>query len=188
MTKQEDCLEFQDRHQWRSWLEENHAGKPVAWLVIYKKKYHDQGLALADAVEEALCYGWIDGKLKSLDEKRFALRFTPRAADSVWSVSNIQRVGKMNREGKMRPAGEQKVIEAKENGQWEAAIRRERVDIIPKDLEAELRKDAGALAAYRALPDSRKKQYIYWLQSAKQEQTRRRRVQKILDQILGSLS
>ena len=186
MTDQKDCLEFQDRYQWRSWLEENYAREPVAWLVIYKKKYHDQGLALDEAVEEALCYGWIDGKLESLDEKRFALRYTPRAANSVWSMSNIQRVERLTQAGKMTPAGEQKVIEARESGQWEAALRRERVDIIPRDLDTELRKTRGALAAYRALPDSRKKQYIYWLQSAKQEQTRRQRVQKILEQILGS--
>ena len=87
-------------------------------------------------------------------------------------------------EGKMTDAGLLKINQAKENGEWQAAIRREQVDIIPEELESELRKKKGALTAYRALPDSRKKQYIYWLQSAKREETKQRRIQKIVNEVL----
>jgi len=179
-----DYLEFEHRDHWRNWLEKNHAVEPRAWLVIHRKGYKDLGVVLEEAVEEALCYGWIDGKLKSIDEMRFALRFSPRAENSIWSISNIRRVEKLTAEGRMTRAGLLKVVEARENGEWDAAIRREQVDIIPADLEAELIKIDGALDAYRAIPDSHKKRYIYWLQSAKREPTRRRRILRIIDQIL----
>lgn len=185
MTSPTNCLEFERRDQWRRWLEKNHTTEIEAWLILYKKKYRDQGLTLAEAIEEALCFGWIDGKLKSLDEKRYRLRYSPRTITSIWAMSNIRRVEKLIAEGKMTEAGYQKIAEAKENGEWDAAIRREQVDIIPKDLEIELQKVDGGLSAYRSLPDSRKKQYIYWLQSAKRDETKQRRIQKIIEEVLS---
>jgi uncharacterized protein YdeI (YjbR/CyaY-like superfamily) len=180
-----DCLEFEHRYQWRRWLKNYHSTEPEAWLIVYKKKYEEQGLKLDEAIEEALCFGWIDGKLKSLDRKRYMLRFSPRTATSIWAVSNIKRVEKLIAEGKMAEAGYRKIAEAKANGEWDAAIRREQVDIIPKDLESALRKVDGAITAYQLLPNSQKKRYIYWLQSAKREETKQRRIQKIVDEVLG---
>lgn len=185
MNGSPNYLEFSDRDQWREWLETNHATGPEAWLVIYKSKYRDLGLTLDEAVEEALCFGWIDGVLNPLDERCYALRFSPRTANSIWSMSNIRRVEKLIALGKMRQAGRLKIVEAKETGAWDAAIRRERVDVIPEGLEKALRKHAGALAAYRALPDSRKKQYIYWLQTAKRDDTVQRRIRKIVAEVLN---
>ena len=184
MVRPTNCLEFANRDQWRTWLEDHHATETEAWLILCKKKYQDQGLTLDEAVEEALCFGWIDGTLRSLDEKRYALRYSPRRRNSIWSMRNIKRVEKLLAEGKVTKAGKLKIAEAKENGEWEAAIRREQVDIIPKELEIALRKKGGAISAYRALPDSRKKHYIYWLQSAKREETKRRRIQKIVGDVL----
>jgi uncharacterized protein YdeI (YjbR/CyaY-like superfamily) len=185
MAKPKNPLEFQDRNKWRAWLEVNHATKREAWLLIYKKKYQDLGLDLEEAVEEALCFGWIDGTLKSLDERRYALRFSPRTKNSIWSLSNIQRVEKLMSEGRMTDAGMLKVAEAKANGEWDAAIRREQVDSIPQDLENALREREGALSLYKALPASRKKQYIYWLQSAKRAETKQCRIQKIVAEVLN---
>ena len=181
-----DHLEFNHRDQWRAWLESNHSIAKEAWLVLYKAKFQDQGLALEAAIEEALCFGWIDGTLRSLDERRFLLRFSPRTRKSVWSMSNIERVAKLSSEGKMTAAGLSTVAEAKERGEWEAAIRREQVDLIPEDLERALREKSGALRAYRSLPASRKKQYLYWLQDAKREDTRRRRIAKIVREVFHS--
>lgn len=178
-------LEFDNRDQWRTWLAQNHAAETEAWLILFKKKYRNQGLALDEAVEEALCFGWIDGTLNSLDGKRYALRFSPRRPDSLWSISNIRRAEALTAEGKMTPAGLSKIVEAKENGQWEAAIRREQVEEIPAALASALAEQPEALAAYRALPDSRKKQYIYWLQSAKREETKQSRIRKIVAEVLG---
>jgi len=167
-------------------LETNHATDTEAWLVIFKKKYRDLGLTLDEAVEEALCFGWIDGVLNPLDERCYALRFSPRTPYSIWSMSNIRRVEKLTAQGKMTEAGSLRIAEAKENGEWDAAIRREQVDLIPEELESALRNHAGALSAYQALPDSRKKQYIYWLQTAKREETKHRRIHKIVDEVLKS--
>ena len=185
MAKPTNPLEFEDRDQWRSWLEDNHPTEREAWLLIYKKVYKDLGLALEEAVEEALCFGWIDGTLRTLDERCYALRFSPRTQNSIWSMSNIQRVEKLTAEGKMTHAGILKIAEAKANGEWEAAIRREQVDSLPQDLEKALREAEGALPAYQSLPASRKKQYIYWLQSAKRAGTRQRRIQKIVEEVLN---
>jgi len=184
MVSSEELLEFEQQSQWRRWLEKHHAVETEAWLLLYKKKYQDQGLSLDEAIEEALCFGWIDGKLKSLDEKRYVLRFSPRTVRSIWSMSNIRRVGKLISEGKMTEAGKRKIAEAEENGEWEAAIRREQVDRIPEELESALRKVDGGLTAYQALPASRKKTYIFWLQSAKREETKQSRIQEILEEIL----
>jgi uncharacterized protein YdeI (YjbR/CyaY-like superfamily) len=184
MASSEEYLEFENRNHWRQWLEKQHAVETEAWLKLYKKKYQDQGLSLDGAIEEALCFGWIDGKLKSLDEKCYVLRFSPRTAKSIWSMSNIRRVEKLIEEDRMTAAGEQKIAEAKANGEWESAIRREQVDIIPKALESALRKIDGGITTYQALPASRKKTYLYWLQSAKRAETKLSRIQKILAEVL----
>jgi uncharacterized protein YdeI (YjbR/CyaY-like superfamily) len=183
MKKPVKCLEFGSREQWRTWLTNHHATQTQAWLIIYKKKFSALGITLGEAVEEALCFGWIDSTMNSLDEKRYALRFSPRKSQSIWSMGNIRRAEKLIAEGKMTEAGQQKIEEAKANVEWDATIRREQVDVIPEALEAALRQHEGALAAYRALPDSRKKQYIYWLQRAKREETKQRRIQKIVDEL-----
>jgi uncharacterized protein YdeI (YjbR/CyaY-like superfamily) len=180
-----DPIAFQERCQWRAWLEENHQLEPDAWLLIHKRAYEDRGLGLAEAVEEALCFGWIDSHMKSLDEKTYVLRFSPRTGASIWSMSNIQRVEQLIQEGRMTDAGLQKIAEAKESGQWAAAIRREQVDVIPDVLERALEKHEGGVAAYRALPDSRRKQIIYWLQSAKRQETIDRRIQSVVKEVLG---
>jgi uncharacterized protein YdeI (YjbR/CyaY-like superfamily) len=186
MSDSTQYLEFTDRTQWRRWLEMHHAKADEAWLVQYKKAFEESGLGYEPAVEEALCFGWIDGLLRRFDERRYLLRYTPRRPDSIWSMNNIQRVERLIREGRMTEAGLQAIAQAKESGQWQAAIRREQVDIIPPDLEEALDRIEGATAAYHALPDSRKKQFIYWLQTAKRTVTKRRRIDQIVEEVLGA--
>ena len=186
MVEPADCLEFRDRDQWRSWLEANHAQAEEAWLVHYKKGFQEGTLTLGEAVEEALCYGWIDSTLRRVDQRRYALRYSPRRPNSIWSQSNKRRVRRLTREGRMAPAGLAAVAQAKENGQWEAATRREQVDLIPPELEAALRARHGARDAYLALPASRRKQLIHWITSAKRPVTRQRRIAAILEEVAGS--
>ena len=180
MANPTNPLEFQDRDQWCRWLEENHARAAEPWLILVKKPFVGQGLTLDEATDEAICFGWFDSQGKSLDERRFTLRFTPRQANSVWAVSNIRRVEQLSAVGRMTPAGMQAVVEAQVNGQWQAAIRREQVDVVPEELESALRQTPGAREAYLALPPSRRKQLIYLLQSAKTAATRQRRIEKIV--------
>ena len=177
-------LTFADRDQWRSWLEQHHATERDVWVILYKKKYQDLGLVLDQAVEEALCFGWIDSTLKSIDDKHYALRFSSRKRKSPWSMSNINRVKKLIAEGKMTNAGFEKIAAAKENGEWDAAVQREQIDTIPSELLQALEKKEGALAAYKAMNSSRKKQFLYWLHNAKREETKNRRIQKIISEVL----
>ena len=185
MVNQQRLLTFEHRAAWRKWLEEHHRSADEAWLVLYKKGVREAALSLDEAVKEALCFGWIDGKLVSLDEERYSLRFTPRKPNSVWSMSNIRRVEELIGEGLMTEAGLQKVAEARQSGQWEAAIRREEVDVIPPDLEKALRRRKGAIATYRSLPASRKKQLLHWILTAKRSGTRQRRINAILEELVG---
>ena len=178
-------LTFENRDEWRQWLVANHSNEEEAWLVHYKKGAARAGLTYDHGVEEALCFGWIDGKLKSIDSEKFMLRYTPRRHDSVWSYSNVVRVERLIAENKMTDAGLKKVKEAHENGQWDAAIQREQVDVIPPELERVLRRRKGALSAYRGLPPSRKKQYIYWITSAKRVETQQKRIQTIIEEIMS---
>jgi len=185
-TAEPEPLEFADRRAWRDWLASHHKLESEAVLVIHKKDFEAYGMGYEAATEEALCFGWIDGLLKSLDERRYLLRYTPRRRDSIWSVTNMERVERLMRDGLMVEAGLEKITEAKETGQWQAAIRREQVDVIPPQLEEELKRIDGGVESYHALPDSRKKQFIYWLQTAKREDTKRRRIEKIVAEVTGS--
>jgi uncharacterized protein YdeI (YjbR/CyaY-like superfamily) len=186
MVEPTDWLEFRHRHGWRSWLEANHARAGEAWLILYKKGFREGRLTLSEAVEEALCYGWIDSTLRRIDERRYALRYSPRRPNSIWSETNKRRVQRLIRAGRMAPAGLAAVAEARESGQWEAASRREQVDLIPPELERALGAHEGARDAYLALSPSRRKQLIYWITSAKRPATRRRRIEAILEEVVGS--
>jgi uncharacterized protein YdeI (YjbR/CyaY-like superfamily) len=185
MEEELHALEFKTRIAWRSWLEQYHTNVKQAWLYIKRKGANIEGLSLEDAVEEALCFGWIDGTLRPVDEQRYLLRFSPRRRNSVWSVRNIQRVQNLTNLGKMTKAGLEAVEEGKRSGQWQAALDRERTDQIPYELEVALRRRKGAIAAYRKLPDSQKKRYIYWVQSAKRDQTKKKRIEEIIRNVMG---
>ena len=185
MEETSNPLDFVDRLLWRSWLAGHHAVYSEAWLLIQKKRSKVAGMCLDEAVEEALCYGWIDGKLRRRDENSYLLRFSPRKPNSVWSVYNIQRVEKLVNLGLMTDAGLAAVEAGKQSGQWQAALEREDTDEIPPELEAALRQTKGGVEAYRRLPDSQKKQYIYWMQSAKREQTKNKRIEEIIRQVSG---
>ncbi len=178
-------LSFSTRQQWRNWLESHHARATEAWLVLYKKGTRSPSLSIAEAQEEALCFGWIDHMSRSLDRSRFLLRFTPRRAGSIWSMTNIRRVERLTRADLMTPAGLEKVQEARQNGQWQAAIAREQTDRIPAELGKALRRRKGALAGFRGLADSRKKQLLHWFLTAKSEATRQRRLEAILREAAG---
>jgi uncharacterized protein YdeI (YjbR/CyaY-like superfamily) len=178
-------LHFETRGEWRAWLKTHHQRADEAWLVICKKSERPSGLALSEAVEEALCYGWIDGKLQSLDRSHYALRFSPRRRGSIWSLSNIRRVRNLIQTGRMTKAGLAKVFEGRLSGQWDAALEREETQRVPPDLDAALRRRKSALAGYRGLRVSRKKMLLHWLQDARRPETRQRRIRMIVREVAG---
>ncbi len=175
----ERILRFRGRADWRRWLETHHATETEAWVLLSKKAVAG-GLQYEEALEEALCFGWIDGKLRAHDAAGFALRFSPRKPGSPWSESNRDRATRLIRDGRMRPAGLARVEEAKQSGAWASAVRPSRVPRIPRDLTAALRADPGAGSNFRAWGASSRAACIRWVLDAKREGTRARRVRRVV--------
>jgi uncharacterized protein YdeI (YjbR/CyaY-like superfamily) len=168
---------FKHRDDWRAWLAQHHARATELWLMLYKKNSGKPTVSYDEAVEEALCFGWIDGVVKSIDAEKYAIRFSPRRSGSIWSEANKKRVKKMVEQGRMTEIGLAKVNAAKRNGEWDKAARRENPTSIPRELKQALEGNARAQHNFDALPPSQKKMYIYWIAEAKKEETRRRRSQ-----------
>jgi uncharacterized protein YdeI (YjbR/CyaY-like superfamily) len=171
-------LAVASRSQWRAWLAAHHTAAGEAWLTIHKKRSSRPGLRLAEAVEEALCFGWIDGAMHRLDGETFALRFAPRRPGSVWSPANQRRVRRLEAEGRMTEAGAAAVRRAKRSGEWRAAIRRENTADLPQDLRRALAGNKKARENFLRLPPSHKKRYLWWIESAKRTDTRARRIRE----------
>jgi uncharacterized protein YdeI (YjbR/CyaY-like superfamily) len=180
MIRTDKLLYFTNRDEWRAWLEENHATQAEAWLVQYKKHVVTPGVPYEEAVEEALCFGWIDGVMKSIDGDKFALRYSPRKRKSIWSESNKERVKRLTEQGKMTEAGLAKVREAQENGEWEQATLRENPAEFPADLKEALAANEQARQNFEELSPSTQKRFIWWITNARQEATRKRRVEEIV--------
>ena len=165
---------------WRRWLEDHSSVSTGVWLAISKKGAPPGSLRYEQAVEEALCFGWIDGQLQTLDATRFLIWFSPRKPNSIWAESNKRRVRMLIREGRMRPAGLAKVQQAKRNGQWRAATERKDPDVILPLVFRGLARHKGALAQFRSLPPSHRKMFLYWIASAKRDETKQRRIQQLV--------
>ena len=177
-------LYFTGREQWRDWLKAHHTTESEIWLLYYKKHTGKPRIPYDDAVEEALCYGWIDGKVRTIDDERFMQRYTPRQDRSIWSKLNRERAERMIAEGKMTGAGLAKIVAAKASGEWDKAYSSKEPPEMPQELKEALEADGEARALYDALPPSQKLQYLRWVDDAKREETRRRRAQRSAEYIL----
>ncbi|MCW5964904.1 MAG: YdeI/OmpD-associated family protein [Bryobacterales bacterium] len=167
-----------DPAEWRGWLRRNHATAPGIWLVFFKKASGKQGLRYAEAVEEALCWGWIDSKVQSLDEESFRQVFTRRNPTSVWSAVNKRKVDALIREGRMRPPGLAAIELAKGNGAWESLDAVEALEL-PEDLKRLFTQQPEVAAKFHALAKSKRKGILYWLLAAKRSSTRETRLAAI---------
>jgi len=165
-------LYVEDRNQWRAWLEANSQSTPGVWLLFYKKDTGRPSVAYEDSVEEAVCFGWIDGKIKNLDQMRFARLFTPRKTKSQWSGINIERARRMIKEGKMTAAGS-KVFDPR--NQTPALATK-----LPASLEERFRKHETAWENFTHFPLSYQRMTIGWVASAKQEATQLHRLQQLI--------
>ena len=172
--------DFLDREEWRKWLEENHSSKKEIWVIIHKKKSGKEGLRYKEAVEEAICFGWIDSKMQSIDEIRFRQRFSPRKRNGIWSKNNKERAEKMIQIGKMKKAGFETVNEAKRNGKWNTAYSSKIPLIVPKDLSIALKEKELAGMKFNEFSNSTKLRYIYWVESARNNETRRKRIIEVV--------
>jgi uncharacterized protein YdeI (YjbR/CyaY-like superfamily) len=173
-------LEFSDIQEWHKWLEKNHDKESEAWLVIYKKQSKQSGLKYDEALMEALCFGWIDGKMKTIDDDRFILRFSPRKSNSVWSQINKDKAEKLISQGQMTEAGLARIDEAKKNGSWDGAYTNRIREEIPPDLKKALMGNIIARDNFGHFANSYRNMYIGWITSAKTEPTRKKRVAEVV--------
>lgn len=177
-------VRFATRQDWREWLVAHHATSPGVFVVYPKKASGLTGPTYEDLIEEALCFGWIDGTLRPVDDLRTSLYFCPRRRGGIWAASNKARVERLRAAGLMTPAGEAVIARAIDDGSWTILDRSEAL-LLPDELQAALDARAGAHAAFDALAPSMRKQLIYHVDSAKRPETRARRAAAIADDLDG---
>ncbi|MBN2334567.1 YdeI/OmpD-associated family protein [Candidatus Bathyarchaeota archaeon] len=172
---------FLGKDEWRHWLSMNHAAENEAWVVIQKVKSPNQGLRYEEAVDEAMCHGWIDGKMRRLNDHEFTQRFSPRRPRSVWSLINRDRAERLISEGRMTEPGLAAVEEAKRNGRWEKAYTSREPPEMPGDLLEALKANEAAHRNFTAFPNSARLMYIHWINDAKRPETRARRIRRVVE-------
>lgn len=167
------------RQEWREWLQVNHATKQSIWLIYYKKKSNLPTILYNDAVDEALCFGWIDSKAKPIDEEKYMQFFTKRKPKSIWSKINKEKIERLTKEGLMTKAGFEIMEIAKQNGSWTILDEAEAL-VIPNDLDQELQKRPIAKAYFFGLSRSDKRNILQWLVLAKRQETREKRIAEVV--------
>ncbi|MDZ8186373.1 MAG: YdeI/OmpD-associated family protein [Nostoc sp. ChiSLP02] len=175
------------RQEWREWLEKNHSNYSGIWLIYYKVKSGKPSLRYNEAVKEALCFGWIDSKVKSLDEERYMQMFTPRKPKSVWSKLNKQYIEELIEQGLMSKAGLEKIASAKQNGSWESLDAVEALTI-PSDLKQAFKANKTAKDYFEAFSNSSKKNILSWIESAKRPETRLKRIEQTINSAMQNKS
>jgi len=167
-----------DRDKWHEWLSENHAAKAGVWLVFYKKETSRPTIAYEAAVEEAICFGWIDSIIKKMDAERYARKFTPRSDKSKWSPLNKKRANKMIRQGRMTEVGLAKIKTAKKTGLWDKDPRPLIPHEVPPEFAKALARNKKAKENFDKLAPSYRKHYIGWITVAKRPETKKRRIEE----------
>lgn len=173
-------LHFKSSAEFRRWLKKNHAGSGGIWLRFFKKGSNIKSLAYAEALDQALCYGWIDGQAKPLDEQSWLQRYTPRRPRSGWSKRNTEHAERLIKAGAMTSSGLKAIEAAKADGRWEAAYDSPRNAQPPEDFLKELDKSRKAKAFFKSLNRANIYAIVYRLQTAKKPETRQKRMEMIL--------
>lgn len=173
-------LQFKSSLDFRRWLEKNHAAADGLWLRIFKKEAGEKSLTYAEALDQALCYGWIDGQKKAADAHSWLQKFTPRRPRSAWSKLNTRHVERLTQAGAMTPAGLEAVAMAKADGRWDAAYASPQHASPPEDFLKELAKNRKAQAFFETLNKANIYSIVYRLQTAKKPETREKRLKMIL--------
>lgn len=176
-----NILEPIDLKDWESWLIKNHETASFIWVRIRKAYGKNPGILLSEAVTTTLRFGWIDGRLSTVDKDFYDLRFSPRKPQSTWSKINRERAEKLLLEGSMTPMGLKAVEAAKATGTWQGAISAREAPEVPEDLLEALSADPVLKVNFEAWSNSDKTQWTYWLNQAKQPETRLNRINKILE-------
>jgi uncharacterized protein YdeI (YjbR/CyaY-like superfamily) len=169
-----------NRQEWREWLQENHNSKESIWIIQYRKSSNKPSISWSEAVEEALCFGWIDSIRKSIDKESFIQFFCPRKPRSVWSKINKAKVDQLIKEGLMTEAGYKVIETAKQNGSWNILDEVEEL-LIPEELERQFESNPGSKEYFITLSKSVKKMILHWIALAKRPETRVKRIKEVAE-------
>jgi uncharacterized protein YdeI (YjbR/CyaY-like superfamily) len=177
-SKDQPVIAFSSRAEWEAWLAEHHATSSGLWLKIAMKGSGLATVSYAEALDGAICYGWIDGQKGSFDDDHWLQRFTPRQPRSKWSKINCAKAAALIEKGEMRPAGLAEVERAKADGRWDAAYHGQRTATVPEDLQRELQKNPRAREFFAALDSANRYAILHRIEDAKKPETRARRIEK----------
>jgi uncharacterized protein YdeI (YjbR/CyaY-like superfamily) len=183
--KETPILAFETPAAWRAWLDAHHVDGGVVYLRLFKKASGKPTITYAEALDEALCYGWIDSTKESYDAESFLQRFSIRKARSVWSKVNREHVARLIADGKMQPAGLAAIEEAKRNGQWEKAYDSPSQSTVPEDFQAALDANPEAKAFYETLNKANRYAILYRIQAVKKPETRVKKIAWALEMLLN---
>ncbi|HMC00151.1 MAG TPA: YdeI/OmpD-associated family protein [Flavobacteriaceae bacterium] len=172
-------LYFKNDEEWRNWLHENHGSSQGVYLIFYKVAHENESMRWEEAVKVALCYGWIDSTVKSLGNGKRRQYFTPRNPKSVWSALNKKYIKELIKDDLMHQSGLEKIKIAKQNGSWTALDHVEN-EVVPEDLKIAFDNTPKAFENYKNFAPSYRKGYLYWLNHAKREATREKRINEII--------
>ena len=176
-------LRVSGRREWEAWLDEHHATSPGVWLLIAKKGANYTTVTRPEAVEVALCYGWIDGQGRSHSDADWLQKFTPRGAKSVWSKINREKAEALIADGRMRPAGAAAVAQAQADGRWAAAYDSPSTAAVPDDLQAALEANPEAKQFFATLDAANRYAILWRLQTAKRAETREKRLRQFVEML-----
>jgi uncharacterized protein YdeI (YjbR/CyaY-like superfamily) len=178
-----DPVLFKNARAFEAWLEDHHAASDGLWLQIAKKGSAEPSVTYPEAVEIALCWGWIDGHKKGLDDQHFLQRFTPRRAKSIWSKINVAKVAALIEAGRMQPAGQAQIDAAKADGRWEGAYDGARTAAMPDDLQAALDANPAARQFFATVNASNRYAVLWRVQTAVKPQTRATRIVQLVEML-----
>jgi len=176
-------LPFDSQKKWANWLARQHDKSPGVWLKIAKKDSGISSVTYEEALDIALCYGWIDGQKKGFDDQYWLQKFTPRGSKSIWSKINTEKVARLIASGEMKPAGLKAIELARQDGRWEAAYASQKNISIPEDFQAALDKNQKAKALFAALKSSEKYSFLFRIHNAKKPGTRAKRIQQFVEML-----
>lgn len=174
---------FKSQKSWAIWLDKNHSKSSGLWLKIAKKDSGLKSVSYAEALETALCYGWIDGQKKPFDDLMWLQKFTPRGAKSIWSKINREKVLALTKKGGMKPAGLKAAENAKQNGRWEAAYDSQSKAVIPEDFKAELDRSKKAKKFFETLNSANRYAILFRIHHAKKAETRAKKIQDFIEML-----
>jgi uncharacterized protein YdeI (YjbR/CyaY-like superfamily) len=176
-------LPFENKKKWQTWLAKEHAKSTGVWLKIRKKDSGIPSITYEEALDVALCYGWIDGQKKGFDDKYWLQKFTPRGPKSIWSKINTEKAEQLIASGQMKPGGLKAIESAKRDGRWESAYASQKNIAVPEDFQVALAKHKKALAFFASLNSANRYAILFRIHNAKKPETRAKRIQQFVEML-----